>query len=521
MASEKGITQRALGSFLWMFSGTGANIFFQMIIMVFLARLLAPNEFGKVSAAMVIVAFARMLSQVGIGPAIVQIPQLRPEHIKTALSLSLIFGVLMGGLIVLFSPFLARFYRMPELIPIFCVLSVLFPLQGGIVVAESLLQRRMQFRQLAWVGLVSYVWGYGATAIVLAYFDFGVWALVSAIIVQTLVNLVLLAWFKPHSWLLGLDRQAARELISIGGGFTTASLFNYLALRGDYLVVGRWLGADALGYYTRSYSLMAKSVNLATMSMNKVLFANMASIQDDLARLRRAYLRSFSLVSSLVLPFSAVLIVLAPEIILTLLGPKWHEAVLPFQILALGIYFRIGYNISSTLSQAVGEVYRNAYRQGFYAAVVIGGAWIGQHWGIAGVAMAVLFALGMHFLTLSHLGLGVLALSWRDFSKVQLRGVFFGMLFGVLAWGTASFFRLFDFRPVIVLFLSLFFIWIYFFLMITFIPFFFLGSDGQWFVANVTHVVFRGKRGEMILGYVKWHPLFRSQSTQNKMDENK
>ena len=86
--------------------------------------------------------------------------------------------------------------------------------------------------------------------------------------------------------------------------------------------------------------------------------------------------------------------VLRLSLIYAVLGPKWGDAALPFQVLAVGTLCRASYKVSDSLTRAVGAVYRRAWRQWIYAALVIGGAVAGQHWGIAGIAALSVAACG-------------------------------------------------------------------------------------------------------------------------------
>ena len=112
--------------------------------------------------------------------------------------------------------------------------------------------------------------------------------------------------------------------------------------------------------------------------------------------LRPIYVVS-GLIALIVLPLFAPVILLAPELIRVVLGPHWQPAIAPFQILAIGMLFRTSYKISDSIARSTGAVYRRAWRQVYYALFVVIGAWIGQHWGIAGVAWGTFVAPTFNF----------------------------------------------------------------------------------------------------------------------------
>jgi O-antigen/teichoic acid export membrane protein len=168
--------------------------------------------------------------------------------------------------------------------------------------------------------------------------------------------------------------------------------------------------------------------------LDSVLFPAMAKVQDDSRRLGAAYLRGVALMALLVLPLSAALILLAPEVIRLALGPRWMPAVATFQILGIGMLFRTSYKVSDSIARSTGAVYRRAWRQILYAGLVVVGAWIGQHWGIEGVACGVVVALTFNFLAMAELGLGVAQVSWGAFWGVHLPALWLTLVSFPAVW---------------------------------------------------------------------------------------
>src|SRR5439155_1126465 len=199
--------------------------------------------------------------------------------------------------------------------------------------------------------------------VVLALLGAGVLALVTAQMAQTALYTIILVVTRPPALRLLPDRAALGELMYYGGGFTVSKIANYFALQVDNLVVGRWLGAAALGFYGRAYELMAGPPHLLGDAVDRVLFPAMASIQTDTRRLAEAYRRGVALMGLIMLPASLVLFIVAPELILAMLGPRWTAVVTPFQILALGMFLRTSYRISDVTARATAAVYHRAWRQ--------------------------------------------------------------------------------------------------------------------------------------------------------------
>jgi PST family polysaccharide transporter len=193
------------------------------------------------------------------------------------------------------------------------------------------------------------------------------------------------------------------------------------------MVVGRWLGPVALGLYSRAYQLMAVPTALFGDVFDKVLFPTLSRVQHDPRRLTSGYLQGIAVVGLVTFPAGLVAAVLAPELVASAFGNRWTALVQPFQVLALGMMFRTSSRVSDSVSRATGKVYRRAWRQAFYAALVFLGAWFGQRHGLVGVAVGVLGALFFHYLLMAHLCLGVLGIRWLSFIRVQLPSLWLGV----------------------------------------------------------------------------------------------
>ncbi|QBY01801.1 lipopolysaccharide biosynthesis protein [Rhodophyticola sp. CCM32] len=386
---DRNLTRKTLGNFLWMFGGGGVEAVLKIVVLIVLARLLLPAEFGLVSAALTVVALAEVTGRIGVAPSIVQIKTLTRDHVATGMVATLVMGLLMAGIVYFLAGPIAVLYRMPELKPFVEVFALLFLIKGAGLVSDALLQRNMRFRELALIRLASYLFGYAAVAIVLAVLDFGAWALVLGQLAQAGLQTLLYFLFARDGLAFGFRWATFTTMFRFGFGVTLTQIGNYISQNADYFVVGRWLGADALGYYSRAYLLLKQPAQLVGRMGDQVLFPALATIQDDRPRMERALNRALSLVAMTQVPLSVLLVVTAPEIILTLMGPQWGPAVLPFQILVGVLFFRTAYKFVGAILRAAGKVYVAALWQWSHAAAVLAGAIFGQAFGLWGVSLGV------------------------------------------------------------------------------------------------------------------------------------
>jgi PST family polysaccharide transporter len=417
----------------WTFSGTGLQLVAQLLVIMVLGRLLTPAEFGLMGAAIVVISLSQIVSQIGVGPAIVQRQQLDSLHVRVAFTLSILLGLLLGIVVWLGAPAIAAFYRIPEVEPVLRVVAILFPIDGLNTIGKSLLSRQLRFRLYASLDVASYVFGYACVGILLAWLGYGVWALVVAYLAQATVRTISMYVATRHPVRPSLNLEASRQLLSFGVGLSLAQVGRVIAQQGDNLVVARWLGPTALGVYGRAYTLMVMPAVAFGRIVNRVLFPVMAQVQDDPERLARAYERALAVVALLSLPISAFLLVVAPEFIPVLLGPAWGGVVLPFRLFTFSLLFHMSSMISDTLTKATGAVYARALRQAAFAATVVLGAIIGQRWGVGGVAVAVSIAMGLNYYSMAQLSCAVTGLSWGRFIRAHVPGVIFACVVGLTA----------------------------------------------------------------------------------------
>lgn len=431
------LTERTVSGMLWNMAGAVTQVVMQVAVVSVLARLLVPEDFGLVGAAIVVIGFCQIFTQLGVGPAIIQRPDLRAEHIQGGFLFSLLLGLVFGVLLYKGAPWIEEFFRMGGLSSVIHVLALAYPLTGPSVVAEALLLRHMQFKRLVCVEVLSYALGYGVVGITLATADLGVWTLVIAYLCQVVIRTAGFIFVGSLHVGFSVNAKALGDLLNYGAGFSLARIANYAALQGDNLVVGRCLGPQALGIYGRAYNFVGMPANLFGTVVDRVLFPAMAMVQSDRQRLTTAYSRALGLVAMITLPLSAVLFALAPEVVHILLGSKWGAVVMPFRILVVVVVFRTSYKMSDSLARGTGAVYRRAWRQSVYAGAVIFGAWLGQFWGVNGVAVGVAGAIVLNFSLMLQLSSKLTDISWLTLALIHLRHSLVAIVLGAAAWVSA------------------------------------------------------------------------------------
>ena len=406
--------RRSAVGLAYSFAGQGAQVLLQVVVFVVLARLLAPEDFGLVAASLVVVNVGMLLATAGLRTALVQLPAMEAAHLRTAMSVQLVLACSVFGSVTLGAPALADLFRMPDLVPVLQLMA-LAHLVRCFALGDAVLLREQRLKELAGIEVGCYALGFGVVTVVLAGAGAGVWAVVVGHLVQSVLRTSALWWRSGMSPRLGASPRHARELLRIGAGSTLAQGADILAWEGDNFVVGRWLGAGALGFYERAYRLMIVPAGLFGQSMWNVLFPQMSRGQDDRERLRRLFTFSTAAMALLTLPLAVLLSLEAQELVALVLGPQWEPLEQVFQVLVFAVFFRASFYVTDSLIVATGHVYRHAARRLLFAVTVIGGALLGQRWGLQGVAACVLLALALNFVVMVRLSLELLELPWHRY----------------------------------------------------------------------------------------------------------
>jgi len=478
---ERSLTQKTLGGIVWMLSRSVLVAVIRLVVLVVLARILFPKDFGIVQAAMMVFGFAEIFSMMGIGPALIQFKVLNKGHIATGYIFSILLGIAYGLLVYFTAPLVGGFMEMPELTEALRLISVAFPISSVAIVSRNLLLRELMFRKLAIAEVFTYLIGYGVTGVVLALLGFGFWALVWANISYMTLRSITFVILQPFPVSIQLSSTSFKELINFGGGITMARVFNYIALKGDYLIIGKLLGDSELGIYGRSYNLMAASVTLFGQVLEKAIFSTMSKKQDEIEKLENAYQKGTVGVSLLILPTSIVSVILAPEIILVLLGPQWSGAIIPFQFLSVSMLFRVSYKMSGALAKSTGRVYNIAWRHAVFAVMVLILVGWGQQYGLAGASIGVSIAVFIHYLLMTSMSINYLPnTGWLHVFKLHLPAINLSIVVAILTGLVTYMARYLEIPALMVLILGLASSLVAVLLALKTSWALFLGKDGKW-----------------------------------------
>ena len=422
MRSTPGSTSsQTIGWMAWIASARVIMMVFGLGTVAVLARLLTPEDYGIFAAAMIFVGIAKSgLVQGGFPMAIIQRQELLPLHIRNAFTGGLLIHVAAIALIWVGSGTIASFFHMPALNDVLKAMSLIILINPLLSISNALLRRRKKFRVIALTETGSSLFATTGVAIVLAIEGFGVWALVIANIVLAITQTSVSFWLARFNPLPAITSHM-RDLLGVSLGFSLAGALAVLSENAAKFIIGRTLGADALGIFSRANRVV--DIPLILIGSSNVLFPVMAEMNKDGTRMARGYLRAVALCSLAAAPLTVLVCHGAEGLVLLLLGDRWTLAIIPTAILSLTIIFGLNLKVANVVFMALGRAKEVVTRQAVFATVVIVGSIVGSQHGINGISVAIVFTYATCCLLCMHLSNRLLNVRWLDIGRAVLPAI--------------------------------------------------------------------------------------------------
>ncbi len=336
------IKQKAIHGVIWTGIAKASMQLVLFLLMLVLARLLSPQDFGIVGMAAIVTVAISMVNDRGLGTAVIQRNSISQEHLSSVFWGGIAFSILLFAATILASYPMALFFKNPLVQPVVAVQGAGFVIGSLGIVQKSILNKELEFKKLAVMEVVSSV-ASGVVSITLALMRFGVWSLVIGALVRDGVN-VLLVWFysrwRPH---LFFSWSRFKELFSYSANVLGNDVVSYAVINMDVIIIGRMLGTEALGYYSLALNLVKMPVTRLSSVVSKVAFPAFSAIQDDMKKLHKGFLKASALLSLIIFPLLLGLAIFASEFISLFMGEKWMPMAMPLIILVpLGLAKSVG-----------------------------------------------------------------------------------------------------------------------------------------------------------------------------------
>jgi len=387
------LTERTTKSGIWAAVTNIADRGLQLLMVVILARMLSPTDFGLLGIALLTLTAFKRFSKLGFDEALIQQASDDVDsYLNTYWSLEILRGAVLAGILLLVAPYVAAFFSEPRATPILRVIAATPLLLGlrnpGIIYFRKSLDFHKQFVYTMSGSVTNFV-----VALAVALATQSVWALVLGYVASDAARLVvsyLTHGYRPRP---GFDVGAARDLFGFGKWITGSGIVYFLLNQGDDAVIGWLLTAASLGFYQVAYQFAKAPATEISQIISSVAFPAYSQLQDDIPSLRTAFYRTLQVTTLIAFPAAVGIAVIAPLFVEVVFGDQWLPMVPVMQLVAVyGFFIALG----STYSPVWKALGRPDYmaKLGFLRLVVTAIVIIPatQQYGITGTAAVVLGA---------------------------------------------------------------------------------------------------------------------------------
>lgn len=327
------LKQKAIRGFAWSLVDKLINQLGYLAVTIYLARLIGPESFGLIGMLTIFMLLAESVISNGFSAALVQrSKQLTPEDESTVFYINMVWGVAMYILLYFSAPFIAQFYKAPQLVDISRLLFVVIIINSLAVVVRAKLTINIDFKSQTIASTIATLFS-AVVGIYLARLGYDYWAFVWMLVVKSALNTVLIWLFCRWLPQLIFSVESFRRLFKFGSnlmiaGFVATFVNNlYIAL------IGRFFNVTQVGYFTQANNLSNNLYQMLSSTLQGVTYPILTSVKEERERLVSIYKHLISITMLVSLPLLVGLAAVSHEVVILFLGEEWLPVVPVLSIL--------------------------------------------------------------------------------------------------------------------------------------------------------------------------------------------
>ena len=319
---QEQLSHRVAKGGFWVFALRITKQIFYIIRLIILARILAPADFGLLGIAMLTMMTLETFSQTGFQAALIQKKEDINAYLNSAWTVGILRGFILFIILYFIAPYVAAFFNSPQAKPIIQVIGFAILINAFTNIGVVYFQKELEFKK-------QFIYQFSGTladfviAVSAALLLRSVWALVFGLLAGNAARLVVSYFIHPYKPHISFDIVKLKELFGFGKWVLGSSILIFLITQGDDIFVGKLLGTTMLGFYQLAYKISNTPATEITHVISGVTFPAYSKLQDDIPRLREAYLKVLQLTAFLSFPLAGLIFVLAPDFTKIFLGEKW------------------------------------------------------------------------------------------------------------------------------------------------------------------------------------------------------
>ena len=350
------LEQKAVSGVKWTTLATVYKAVLQLVQLAFVAHLLSAKDIGLYALLQIIFAFAILIFDMGIGPAVVHYQNVSRGRLKQLGAVNLLIALILTIAVAALSPLIALLFNAPELVPALQLFSLTFLILGVSRLNLSTLQKQLSFTSIALAEIFAFSVGF-ATTLYLIFSGKGIWGLIYGFMLQQALLSLAYLYFTEFAFYFALPKsfRKLKKYINYGAFKSMDAVVNYFNSQIDLIVVAKLLGTEVLGGYNLIRQFCFRPAMVINPVITRVAFPYMAKLQKS-DTLSTSYRSMLNLLASINFPLYLGFAVFADPIVDIMFGERWGHLVPLLQILSVWCLIRSVFNPVGSLMMAIGKV---------------------------------------------------------------------------------------------------------------------------------------------------------------------
>lgn len=387
------------------------------------ANILSPYDYGVMAMGMVVVNFANLFKDMGVGAYIIKNKNIELEKIKTLNLISIVLGLIIMLVIMLSARIVALLNREERLSELVIVLALVFPLAAFSIVPQAILEKNLKFKKVAIVE-VSATTGGVLFGILAAKMNYGYFSLAIQAITTAMFISIGFIWHTNQKIYWGFNKAHVFEIKGYSKNLFLFNLINYFSRNSDSYFVGSILGAKALGSYSLAYRFMMFPVQNMSFVLSRLLLPRLSSLSIDNNDAFNLYEKIINYMAMFLAPILAIFFCFRVDVSEIVLSGKWSDIpnLLTYMIPIGFLQSIIG--TTGVIYMATGNT-KKLRNIGAYSAILhIVSFMVGVNYGVQGVVIAYLVATIINFFPCLYFAVNVINGSAYKICKNIMKPVF-------------------------------------------------------------------------------------------------
>lgn len=327
-------------------------ILFQFISSIILARLLSPSDYGTVAMLAIFIALSSTIVDSGFGGSLVFYKDVTKKDYSTVFWINLLISICLYLLMYIFANTISEFYKTPILTKLIKILGLTIIFNSLGVVQFTMLYKNLEFKKIAYVSIITYALS-AIIAIILAYYGFGVWALISQQVLSSIFKTCILFGLNRFIPKFYFSFQLLKKHWKYGNGLFFSTLLRTVYDNMYVQLIGKYCSIVEAGFYNQAKRLKDIPTNLFSNTFDYSLFPIFSKYKDE-EIFTDKYRNINKILAFVCIPVFFLISSLSQQIVYILLGEKWLGSSLILQWIILGSIFYVFEMVNRSVLKAKG-----------------------------------------------------------------------------------------------------------------------------------------------------------------------